>query len=32
VSVRRKGEGDLGAMALPAFLDRIGAEIRDKKH
>jgi threonyl-tRNA synthetase len=32
VSVRRKGEGDLGAMALPAFLDRISAEIRDKKH
>jgi threonyl-tRNA synthetase len=30
VSVRRKGEGDLGAMALPAFLERIGAEIRDK--
>ncbi len=32
VSVRRKGEGDLGAMALPAFLERIGTEIRDRKH
>jgi threonyl-tRNA synthetase len=32
VSVRRKGEGDLGAMALPAFIERIGVEIRDKKH
>jgi threonyl-tRNA synthetase len=30
VSVRRKGEGDLGAMPLAAFLDRIGREIRDK--
>ena len=30
VSVRRKGEGDLGAMPLPAFLDRITKEIRDK--
>ena len=31
VSVRRKGEGDLGAMPLAAFLDRIGREIREKK-
>ena len=30
VSVRRKGEGDLGAMPLAAFLDRIGREIREK--
>jgi threonyl-tRNA synthetase len=31
VSVRRKGEGDLGAMPLPAFLERIGEEIRTRK-
>jgi threonyl-tRNA synthetase len=30
VSVRRKGEGDLGAMPLASFLDRIGKEIREK--
>jgi threonyl-tRNA synthetase len=30
VSVRRKGEGDLGAMPLAAFLDRIGREVREK--
>jgi threonyl-tRNA synthetase len=30
VSPRRKGEGDLGAMPLAAFLDRIGREIREK--
>jgi threonyl-tRNA synthetase len=30
VSVRRKGEGDLGAMPLASFLDRIGREIREK--
>jgi threonyl-tRNA synthetase len=30
VSVRRKGEGDLGAMPLAALIDRIGGEIRDK--
>jgi threonyl-tRNA synthetase len=30
VSVRRKGEGDLGAMPLAAFLDRVGREIREK--
>src|SRR5262249_8572201 len=30
VSVRRKGEGDLGAMPLAGFLDRIGREIREK--
>jgi threonyl-tRNA synthetase len=30
VSVRRKGEGDLGAMPLAAFVDRIGREIREK--
>ena len=30
VSVRRKGQGDLGAMPLAAFLERISAEIRDK--
>jgi threonyl-tRNA synthetase len=30
VSVRRKGEGDLGAMTLPAYLERIGREIREK--
>ena len=30
VSVRRKGEGDLGAMPLASFLERIGREIREK--
>ena len=30
VSVRRKGEGDLGAMPLAAFLDRIGRDVREK--
>jgi len=30
VSVRRKGEGDLGAMPLPAFLERIAKEVREK--
>jgi threonyl-tRNA synthetase len=30
VSVRRKGEGDLGAMPLASFLDRIGKEVREK--
>jgi threonyl-tRNA synthetase len=32
VSPRRKGEGDLGAMPLDSFLDRIGREIREKTH
>ena len=31
VSVRRKGEGDLGAMPLAGFLERIQDEIRTKK-
>jgi threonyl-tRNA synthetase len=31
VSVRRKGEGDLGAMPMAAFLERIGEEIRTRK-
>ena len=31
VSVRRKGEGDLGAMPLAGFLERIQEEIRTKK-
>ena len=30
VSVRRKGEGDLGAMPLAGFLDRIGRDVREK--
>jgi threonyl-tRNA synthetase len=30
VSPRRKGVGDLGAMPLTAFLERIGREIREK--
>jgi threonyl-tRNA synthetase len=30
VSVRRKGEGDLGAMPLPAFLERVAKEVREK--
>jgi threonyl-tRNA synthetase len=30
VSVRRKGEGDLGAMPLAGFLERIGREVREK--
>ncbi len=32
VSARRKGLGDLGAMALPDFLERIQGEIRTKAH
>ena len=32
VSVRRKGEGDLGAMPLAGFLERIAGDIRTKKH
>jgi threonyl-tRNA synthetase len=30
VSVRRKGEGDLGAMPLAAFLERVEREVREK--
>ena len=30
VSVRKKGEGDLGAQPLATFLGRITTEIRDK--
>jgi threonyl-tRNA synthetase len=30
VSVRRKGEGDLGAMPLAGFLERVQREIREK--
>ncbi len=30
VSVRRKGQGDLGAMPLAAFLERVAREIREK--
>ena len=32
VSVRRKGQGDLGAMPFAAFLERIREEIRSKAH
>ena len=30
VSVRRKGQGDLGAMPLAAFVERVHEEIRSK--
>ena len=32
VSVRRKGEGDLGAMPLAAFLERVAREVRERTH
>ena len=31
VSVRRRGEGDLGAMKLEAFIERVDEELKNKQ-